>query len=170
MVTYVTINIMDWHVYSCSVDDPIKCTTILVIQCQKTNNVESGYLVMQWWKKRLLKRLQTETGEYLTGEALVDAVSKMRTEMWEAGRSEGYQDGYQEAEEEQCRAFSAALALTLHEDYGFTKEQIIEFQNACNRHTALLNDDLIQQVLDEWLTEVHYIDNKHIDDKQGQKE
>lgn len=104
--------------------------------------------------KKILNRLQTETGETLS-EALAIAVNRMLFESWEAGRNDGYQDGYSTAEEEQCRAFSAAMALTLHEDYGFTREQCIEAQNACNGHTAMLNDALIQRVLDELLTEVH---------------
>ena len=120
--------------------------------------------------KQLLKKLQTETGETLTGEPLAKAVSRMLFVEWEAGRNEGYQDGYSTAEEEQCRAFSAALALTLSQDYGFTKEQIIEAQNACNRHTRELNDELIERVLAEWLTEVRYVGKKHSDRGTGGKE
>lgn len=118
----------------------------------------------------MLKQLQTDTGEQLTGEALVDAVSRFRTEAWEAGHNEGYQEGYQTAEEEQSRAFSAALALALHNDLGFDREQIMAVQNACNREVSRLDDALIEETLREYLTEVHYEGKDDSDVGAGCKE
>lgn len=118
----------------------------------------------------MLKQLQTETGEQLTGEALVDAVSRLRGEAWEAGRNEGYQEGYQTAEDEQSRAFSAALALALHNDLGFDREQIMAVQNACNREVSRLDDALIEETLREYLTEVRYEGKDDFDVGAGSEE
>ena len=125
---------------------------------------------MQWWKKRLLKRLQTENGELMTGEDLVDAVALLRQESWEAGRNEGYEEGYQTAEEEQCRAFSASLALALHDVMGWDKRKIMAFQATCNEYTAQLNDALIESATRELLTEVRDESKKHSDQRTGSQE
>lgn len=97
----------------------------------------------------------------------MDAVAILRQEAWEAGRNEGYQEGYQTAEDEQSRAFSAALALALHNNLGFDRSQIMAIQEACNRETSHLNDELIEETLREYLTEVRDESKKHSDQRTG---
>jgi hypothetical protein len=77
-----------------------------------------------------------------------------------AGR-QGYQDGAKAGAENTMRNVYAAVALTLHEMYGFGKDRCAKvLNNVYDKLTlSLTSEDAIQEVYDSMGLEIHFSDD-----------